>query len=305
MNEEYAFIFYQKYIGKIYNKLQIESFYGLDKHKKPVFVCRCCCGGTRLASLNKLQQGRIKSCGCDAHGNSTVQVGEKYNSLLIEELLDELDSRNQCMCMCLCDCGNRKKVAAYDLTHGRVKSCGCKQHTYKDITGLRSGLLTAIRYIGTSNLSSRSALWLCKCDCGNFCEKPRQSLTSGTVKSCGCIKSSYGEKIVEEILKNKNIEYERDYKFLDCLSPNGFPVKFDFAIIENSNIMFLIEYQGKQHYEDCGNFGKLEREYTDKIKKEYCLNKNIDLLEIRFDEDPEKKINEFITCLASQSRAKL
>ena len=43
----------------------------------------------------------------------------------------------------------------------------------------------------------------------------------------------------------------------------------------------MIEYQGKQHYED-DNWNWESPKENDKIKREYCLSKNIQLLEIPY-----------------------
>lgn len=63
----------------------------------------------------------------------------------------------------------------------------------KDYTGQRFGKLVAIR--PTGELKRNSAVWLCKCDCGNYKTATAKSLTSGGVKSCGCIWGRYGEDL--------------------------------------------------------------------------------------------------------------
>lgn len=56
-------------------------------------------------------------------------------------------------------------------------------------------------------------------------------------------------------------------------------------------MLFLIEYQGIQHYKEMENgFGKQQREITDLQKREYCNKKNIKLYEIKYDEDIYNKI---------------
>ena len=58
----------------------------------------------------------------------------------------------------------------------------------KDITGMRFGRLTAVKKVGTKGSGRGSkAIWLCRCDCGNEKEILRNSLVSGTTKSCGCL----------------------------------------------------------------------------------------------------------------------
>lgn len=59
------------------------------------------------------------------------------------------------------------------------------------------------------------SLYLCKCDCGNECTVPRQSLLHNSTNSCGCLKSEITDKINLDsgfiggtnvsMLKSKNI----------------------------------------------------------------------------------------------------
>ena len=62
----------------------------------------------------------------------------------------------------------------------------------KDVTGMKFGLLTAIKR--TEQKKNGSYLWECKCDCGNECLVMLTRLTSGTTTSCGCRKNAYREK---------------------------------------------------------------------------------------------------------------
>ena len=53
---------------------------------------------------------------------------------------------------------------------------------------MRFGRLTAVKKVGTKGSGRGSkAIWLCRCDCGNEKEILRNSLVSGTTKSCGCL----------------------------------------------------------------------------------------------------------------------
>ena len=65
-----------------------------------------------------------------------------------------------------------------------------------DLTGKRSGRLTAIKYVGGSK-------WLCKCDCGNEKIVRTNSLNNGETKSCGCLNL---EKIREK--KRNFVDYK-------------------------------------------------------------------------------------------------
>lgn len=84
---------------------------------------------------------------------------------------------------CLCDCGNVLTVDANNLRTGNTRSCGCTEKAI-DMTGKRFGKLTVLRR--SSNTQDGSAVWECRCDCGNLTQVKGNSLRSGVTKSCGC-----------------------------------------------------------------------------------------------------------------------
>lgn len=53
------------------------------------------------------------------------------------------------------------------------------------------GKLVVIKRSGTKTNAdgSKKALWLCKCDCGNYTEVITNNLKSGKTKSCGCVRN--------------------------------------------------------------------------------------------------------------------
>ena len=98
---------------------------------------------------------------------------------------------------------------------------------------------------------------------------------------CPYCKSSRGEKIIRNFLKENNIMYEEQKKFKDC--KNKLPLSFDFYLTEYN---VCIEYQGIQHFKPVEHFGGVDafikQKERDKIKKEYCKNNNIPLIEITY-----------------------
>ncbi|MGG0718681.1 hypothetical protein ABE096_13950 [Robertmurraya massiliosenegalensis] len=61
---------------------------------------------------------------------------------------------------------------------------------FKDLTGKVFGKLIVMEF--SRNVKSGERLrkyWLCKCECGNMHEVRTDSLTSGNVISCGCVKN--------------------------------------------------------------------------------------------------------------------
>lgn len=59
----------------------------------------------------------------------------------------------------------------------------------KNMTGQRFGKLRVIKYVGNyiSPKKSKSAKWLCKCDCGKEIIVIGKNLRKGATKSCGCL----------------------------------------------------------------------------------------------------------------------
>lgn len=73
-----------------------------------------------------------------------------------------------------------------------VLSCGCynKQNNIiqsKDITGLKSGRLTALKATCKRDCNG-SVMWECPCSCGNTALVSAHNLIDKRVRSCGCLR---------------------------------------------------------------------------------------------------------------------
>jgi hypothetical protein len=82
-----------------------------------------------------------------------------------------------------------------------------------------------------------------------------------------------------------NVNFQRQYSFEDC--KNKATLFFDFGILDDdNNLKCLIEYQGEQHYKISNYFGGQKnfekQQENDSIKRQYCINKNIKLIEIPY-----------------------
>lgn len=102
-------------------------------------------------------------------------------------------------------------------------------------------------------------------------------------RSCfECNKNSKGEIEVKEFLDKYRLDYEQQVKFADC--KNERPLPFDFGIFKDKKLIFLIEYDGKQHFNPEFNFGGSgvfeSIRKNDVIKTTYCIKKGIPLLRI-------------------------
>ena len=188
---------------------------------------------------------------------------------------------------CDCACGGHTVATTYSLHSGRTTSCGCKgKNFYKytpkkliDETGHKYGYLTVIGR-NYDHPKDSAAWWDCLCICGNKIACRRTALRAGYNISCGCKLTSKGEATIETLLKEKRILYKTQYTFPDFhfQTTNGIP-KFDFAIFSNEKLIFLIEYNGIQHYQDVEYFKEsaVTIQARDTQKIEYCRNHNIPL----------------------------
>lgn len=101
--------------------------------------------------------------------------------------------------------------------------------------------------------------------------------------TCDCCSSriSKGELVIKKILDLYNVSYEMWYWFDDCRDKK--PLPFDFYLPDYD---VCIEYQGEQHYKSIEYFGGDDgfriRQMHDKIKRNYCKDNNIYLIEIPY-----------------------
>lgn len=101
--------------------------------------------------------------------------------------------------------------------------------------------------------------------------------------------SSKGEVKIHEILERAGLNFVEEYSFPGLASDNGRPLRFDFAVFaDDGELDFLIEYQGKQHYEPSSKFGGkkgfYQQQYNDNKKRRFCSLHGITLIEIPYTE---------------------
>lgn len=189
---------------------------------------------------------------------------------------------------CLID-GYEWKTTFNDIKCGR-RCPKCSGHTkIQDIGEVNDWLknnhkkIKCIDYCG--NVINKS-LFECLV-CGKKWDSTFNNIKNG--RGCPYCHVSCGEKSIANILDKYNIEYIPEYRFENCKSIR--PLPFDFALIKENNIIGLCEYQGKQHYEpvDFANKGEewatelfAQRIEYDMLKRDFCKNNNIPLLEVPY-----------------------
>lgn len=266
-----------------------------------LMICQCDCGNIKNIRLSNLTSGNSFSCGCFAKENARKLyerpvIGLRFGRLLVESTY--YDANDKRRAVCLCDCGNHKDVSVGDLFSEMTRSCGClksevsHERTFEDITGQTFNELTAIRrvedYISPSG--NHMTQWLFKCSCGKEVIASTNNVKYGKTKSCGHIRYSYAEYQIFNFLKMNNIKFEYNARLEGLINPQtNRPLFMDFLIYKEDNTFFIIEHQGEQHFyeDDEGRHrrGQVQRNLTDKLKKEYCQKHNIQLYETLYNED--------------------
>lgn len=244
----------------------MKEMYQQGYTKKEIAKQFSCCVPTVTKYIGKTQQ-------------SIDMINQSFGRLTVLSLADKKENRKSRVLyyVCQCSCGNIVEVSGAALRSGHTQSCGC-YHTErtiisnkKDLSGQKYGKLTPLYTVGVS--LDRHYIWHCQCDCGNFCDVNSHYLTTGSVKSCGCLKS-FKELEIENLLKKYNINYKKEYSFLDLYSDKNRPLRFDFAIFNQENQVFaLIEYQGEQHYDPTNRWHTLSLQQHDQLKRQYCKKK--------------------------------
>lgn len=125
---------------------------------------------------------------------------------------------------------------------------------------------------------------------GGFKQSPNNHLNGAGCPTC---KESKGERDIRNYLNINEIKFVIQKKFKNCKDKKTLP--FDFYLPE---LNMCIEFDGRQHYEMIerwgGEEGLIDRQKKDLIKTNYCLENNIDLLRIKYDENIEEKLSIYL-----------
>jgi very-short-patch-repair endonuclease len=115
---------------------------------------------------------------------------------------------------------------------------------------------------------------------GIFEQQPTHHINGS---GCPICRSSKSEQIIENLLKENKINYIRQYKFEGCKNKRELP--FDFYL-KDYNV--CIEYDGVHHFKSVEIFGGEEgfkkTKNNDNIKTKFCLENNIELIRIKYNQ---------------------
>lgn len=259
--------------------------------KVSAWKCQCDCGNIINVRTDNLRNGHTTSCGC-ACGRIDI-TGKQFGRLTVIKYNGDSEW------LCQCDCGNKVSVKTYNLNSGNTKSCGCLQKdrtseaSFISLIGNRYGKLLVVERV--ENNCFGHVCYRCKCDCGGETIVDATNLRNGNTNSCGCIKSK-GEMIINNWLQEHNIDFRSQYSFDNCVLSTGRRPFFDFVLFKNDKPYFVIEYNGRQHYEATGGwnteeeFAKTQRRDSEKLQ--WCEDNHYPVLVIKYNEDINKILGE-------------
>ena len=261
-----------------------------NSSKKIIWKCQCDCGNIVYKTSDSLKtpvKRGVKAC--SARCGSLIPNGTKFSRLTVIEAL--IDEKGHTKYKCQCDCGNTTITTAAKLKDGTTSSCGCfrkermsniGENGFIDISGQRFGKLVAIQ--PTEHRQAKSIIWKCMCDCGDIHLASAHNLKSGDVSRCStCKVTSKGEEKIRSILEENKIPFIVEKTFDSCRNPKtNRLLRFDFFV----NNHYLIEFDGKQHFEPTNfftqDFNFEESIERDKYKDSWCKENGIPLVRIPY-----------------------
>lgn len=249
----------------------------------------CLCGRVATTTFGNFKKGHY----CWECGNDKRRKQRQHPVQYIYSYVDNKgytfikwleDYKNQYSAFLVC-C---PKGHEYVTNYCNLSRCGCGDcygnknigHTrfLEIIEDLTQGEYTVLgEYINSNkNVLMRHEF------CGHKWNANTMSFIHSDTRCPQCQPASKGEAKIQKLLKDRGISYLREYKFEHCR--NIRPLPFDFAIFnEGGELVFLIEYDGVQHFEP--RFGEEEfrrLQANDQRKTMYCKENGINLIRIPY-----------------------
>ena len=274
--------------GELYiNKKQLEELYLKQKLSAPRIAVKLgCSAGTVLKKLKKYNitttRGRKKS---------NEEFKEEIKKLVGDEYTF-LEKYKYCNIEILCrhnECGHEWKIQPGIFISAGVRCPKCterkKVKTHEDFEEEIKNLVDEKYKLLDEYIKGETKIRIKHNKCGEiFKIKPIYFLNGRRCPKCSLERISKSEAKIYNWLNKNNIDFETQYTFEDC--KNIKPLKFDFAIFKEGKVEFLIEYDGKFHYEVISSLRSKEdfilQKKRDGIKNQYCKKNNIGLIRIPY-----------------------
>ena len=178
-------------VGEKYGELLALEVAG-EYRGENIWLCRCICGNMCKVLENRLKNGEVCDCGCSKRTRKRQDLSGQRFGRLTAVRYEFDDSRHRDCWTFRCDCGMEKILPTDQVKWNGVRSCGCLRRertgnmNKKDLADMRFGRLQVVRRTEMRDTPG-TIVWECRCDCGNTIYCSVNSLTTGKVRSCGCL----------------------------------------------------------------------------------------------------------------------
>ena len=240
-----------------------------------------------------------------------ISIGNKIGKLIVLEKDIMTDFGQKWLCQC--DCGNLTSVREDNLINGMLgakggtRSCGCLNPIKSHCRGIKridrigdivNNYQYILRLMPDSNRSYNylfydliNEMWRTSdprhvkdlAHNSRFeYETSKEALHKYYTKLAEKSFSAYkDENNIMTMLFQNNFIWTKQFSFEDC--KDKIPLPFDIAIFnEDFNLSYLIEYDGEQHFHDCGMFDYDITHNHDIIKNKYCFDNDVPLIRIPY-----------------------
>lgn len=295
----------QNRIDKIHGYKNIIMTEYKSTAKKAKFQCSKCnfIWETTPRSIYYLKSG-CPQC----KGNAPITINKIEEYLLDNNLSSEYQflgyqdklKRHGFMFLYHKKCGNNYKVEIGSFLSGRRCPCDVNDRISKINTKDKDYMLFKLQESGVPynyayGFKSVSNYCYFTCVENNHLFKAIPRQIYGGQRGCSFCHTSKGELAIRKYLSDNNIEFTAQKCFSDLTDKRSLP--FDFYLIYNED-KIAIEYQGQQHYFPNKLFGISSFDSTvkhDKMKKQYCITNDINLVTIPFlASNNQEHVNEYV-----------
>ena len=205
-----------------------------------------------------------------------IKHNDKYNYSLVD--IKEIKNDDKTTIICPIHGQFKQKVSSH-LNGCGCPKCGGSERIDKFIFEEKGKIIhnNKYEYSLVNYINNKTKVKIICQKHGEFEQRPDNHLKG---QGCPICKESKGEKAVRGYLLDNNIIFKIQHKFIDCKNKKRLP--FDFYLPDYN---VCIEFDGKQHYKPIKHFGGEEmfeiQKLKDKIKSDYCVKNNINLIRIK------------------------
>ena len=234
-----------------------------------------------------IRNGKVRPCTCFPLP-SQLQLVEEAKDLIKNSNLEYINwysnknSKSNFTIKLKCkNCGYELERTIGDLR--KAQDCpicnGHKVNTESFSKWLENSIYNDYTLVG--NYKGKENKVLIRHKCGFIFKAKPENIKNWGMKCPKCNKNiSIGEQNIIKFLTSNNIIFEHQVRYPEKLGRKS----FDFRITLQNGEVYLIEFQGAQHYEEFG-FTKdnlAERQIRDQQKRDFCIEQGYHLIEIPY-----------------------